>query len=565
MNAESRQIVRATLTRLGFARDSDCFDGDRYVGELPVGKSRVPIAITIGDFDFVSLPTIELLAVDDTSDICTPHIYSGNSLCYAQPDTLILDRYDPGGSVLRCMEQAKQTLALPAEQALEDVIREMPSYWQGIPVYIDDLHSGQRHATLATITRSDDSTAIILAREGKRLAEFAAALNGSVDGAKRCLLVWSDQDIEPVAGAARPANLERALFWLSQQSAVAFDTVYAQLKSFGSDAILCMVIAPNGTFGFHAFAPVVLKSNVGKGIRPNRLAALTLKQSQDVEVMRYVGDPIGQEFVFSRNIVGRAGLGDLAIAVVGCGTIGSHLIKFLAQSGAGFGDRGALKLIDSQLLSPQNLGRHLLGFPYIGINKAKGLADEIARLYPDCNTSAYTVDLRQVWPQIRDVDLLFDATGEEPVSQLVNAEAIECLKAGEGFPVRIHASVIGNGVAAQAFLADGLSGACYKCLEPKFGENSRYSPLKNPKDTAVIVDAQCGDGAYVPFSVSAPATAASLGLELALDWADGGEFKRLRTVTFDFERGKIVKPSSPASVRSCLACGGEASVQTANT
>jgi len=81
------------------------------------------------------------------------------------------------------------------------------------------------------------------------------------------------------------------------------------------------------------------------------------------------------------------------ITLVGCGTIGSHLAKMLAQSGAGYGDGGRLTLIDQQIFNAGNIGRHLLGLPDIGRSKAIAVADMLSQLYPELEIASTQADV----------------------------------------------------------------------------------------------------------------------------------------------------------------------------
>jgi molybdopterin/thiamine biosynthesis adenylyltransferase len=241
------------------------------------------------------------------------------------------------------------------------------------------------------------------------------------------------------------------------------------------------------------------------------------------------------------------------IAVIGCGTIGSHLSKFIAQTGAGTGT-GTLTLIDNQSLSAANIGRHLLGIEYMGQNKAIALSHEIKRHLPDVNVRAISDD---AWRSVRQLDLydlVIDATGEESLSISINEYFIDRRFNDSPTPAVLHIWLSGRGDAAQMLLVHSKEFACYKCLSPDFGGTERYSPLLsdyNPKG----IPAACGDSAYMPYGVGSPAIAAGLANVAVVDWATSNGRPHLRTIPINSRTTKNIGDGNPKRNERCPACG----------
>jgi hypothetical protein len=120
---------------------------------------------------------------------------------------------------------------------------------------------------------------------------------------------------------------------------------------------------------------------------PETLASV----AADIPVERYCGFPIDAKFLYERNLGDLHSLAGRKIALIGCGTIGGFLAAYLAQSGAGTLG-GLLALFDREILMPSNLGRHLLGMPYLNRNKAVACADYIRSQFPHVEAEGHSGD-----------------------------------------------------------------------------------------------------------------------------------------------------------------------------
>ncbi len=144
----------------------------------------------------------------------------------------------------------------------------------------------------------------------------------------------------------------------------------------------------------------------------------------------------------------------------------------------------------------------------------------------------------------------FDATGDWNTRYALN-EWFRDLSNGPG--AILCCWVSGNGAAVQSFLNLREDDCCLRCLHPKMSEPPRFRPLK-PGVEVNQAPATCGDGAYIPYSVAAPATAAGLACDMAIDWANDRPGPRFRTILLDPERGIRREPTSPTRHKDCPSC-----------
>ncbi|MCP3022770.1 ThiF family adenylyltransferase [Cupriavidus basilensis] len=94
-------------------------------------------------------------------------------------------------------------------------------------------------------------------------------------------------------------------------------------------------------------------------------------------------------------------LGGATVAVFGCGAIGAAVALQLAQAGV-----RRLVLLDGDVLTMQNIGRHQLGTKYVGANKALAVGREIQSRFVDMDVEAIPLD----WDRAKLDDKFWDTT-----------------------------------------------------------------------------------------------------------------------------------------------------------
>jgi tRNA A37 threonylcarbamoyladenosine dehydratase len=228
------------------------------------------------------------------------------------------------------------------------------------------------------------------------------------------------------------------------------------------------------------------------------------------------------------------------IIVVGCGTIGGYLADMLVKAGAGAGE-GELVLIDPDGLSPANLGRHRLGFPYLEQNKASALKDELVRNMPDSTIKALPVNVQEA--NLSKADLIVDATGEQTVSDYL---ASVCSRIPQ-----LNVWIEGPGVAVRALIRRTEQEACIQCLTSLLRQGNYSSTVENmPK----VYAGQGCESEYVPFPASVSIQAACLASEMIMDWSAGVNSPALRTQVLDREFTKKQEDCTSLPLAGCPAC-----------
>ncbi|TCV75940.1 E2/UBC family protein [Neorhizobium sp. S3-V5DH] len=543
------QNIDATLQRIGFQyTGSGVAD---YSGSISVHGQPIDISLSIPDVSFVQKPRVFL---KDRSQIpleTLAHVESGDGICYASGAGLPIDLYRPGEAILRILDEVKRTLELSYRgRAKLEIVDEYQQYWYpklGVQVLLPKQQS----------SGGTDGFVFFASRNGQ--VEFLCldrrpALRGyDVTFPEPARLRCVSEKLGPGGGIRAPKTLEDLRRWVDGQPAlgVNWQVIFNEL----CQGLTVFFAGPNAFVGVKMEVPKEIATAIlRKSIRKQSLTKLLVNRMDKVSVERYAGNWSSLDHVSSRNIPERDNFKNISVALIGGGTIGGYLSRLLVQSGAGMD--GRLSIFDNQLLSEGNIGRHVLGFEYIGKPKALALKAELERFHPQVSVRAFNENALDCWSQIANCDLIIDATGEWNVQSALNDRFL----AGRDFRAAalLHTWIFMNGAGVQSFLnlRDGL--ACFRCLKTSFDGRWRY-PAGDERHVLNVQPASCGDGSYVPFSADAAVMAASLANRAALDWVSAKPGARLRTIAVDLERGRYQKPVSPTALKSCPACLGNSS------
>lgn len=545
--------INATLRAKGFEEKQGSIP--EYHGRLNIHGAAVDVSLTIPDLTFMELPVIRLLDRSQLAPGVLGHVFHNldvdSGICYASGVGLPLDLFSPGGSILRVLEQAKKALEVNyAGRGVTEVTAEYQDYWresrEPFRILTNREESGNHATTLGYHYFTPE-----VGRPFFALCDAAELYGHNSEQYRTALLIQTDQELGPVDGCKVPTDLSDLETWFKGQSAFA-GSDWAKVEAALFDQGFVAISAANCILGVRLQFPADVKIGLRQNtIRKDKVARILSSRRSKIGISRYGGYWTDLRSIAQRNLTGLETLAGQSIAIVGCGTIGSHLAKFLVQSGAGA--NAPLTLIDRQVLASGNVGRHYLGSSRIGEAKAKGMRDELRRFHPQANVTALVGDATDFWDEINAADLIIDATGEWNTQYALNNR----FRAGEhNASAILHCWVSGNGAAARSFLNLSDDEFCFRCLRPNMKDQERYPALK-PNVEANIAEATCGEGAFYPYSVAAPAIAAALACDVAISWANGNPGPRLRTQVLDHDRAIHRKPTMPSRHKDCPSCGSQ--------
>lgn len=515
-----------------------------FTGSLTAEGAAHPILLAVHP-EGRELPLVALENVPDKLRPVAPHLGSNGVLCYAAAGSVVLDVFDIAGQTLACIDRAAQVLSsLLRGEMIADLEEEFFAYWRGDACFLDLRQSSSDNLECVIAKQGDlGRLAVFVTNDRVRALEKVKALGAQPDDSIQATVrrIKTEVKPRPLLGNWPPRTVRDVLHWQGVLDAPCrrkLDEHITEVFRSGQHWMLCVIESPKMPYAFWVDFTEFLEV---QGIRRVAQARELVYRARvmPVHCMR-----IDDEYIAQRNAPGQATLAKRRIAVLGCGTIGGFLAELMVKAGAG-SNGGELALVDNDILLPQNIGRHRLGFHGILKNKATVLADEMRRGMPGTNIRALPVDAMQA--SLAGFDMVVNATGEEALGHLLTAKLV-----GPQFVPTLSVWVEGPGTAVRALLRDSPSAACTRCLSsverrPLYGVVDGEMPMQ--------LAGQGCEGLYVPFPASVSVQAACLAVDMLTAWAGGNPSPRLRTRVLDEHFRKGAQDQDPPALTGCPACG----------
>lgn len=534
-----------------------------FEGLLPDTKHSCRVRIDIWDWDFVDTPRIVIL---ESPDGFRPHVDERQSLCYLQGGSYIFDRHTPVDNLKVCLALAAQELnrQTDSDYRINESIYEFPRYWSNIK-HVRGTIRPERRRHHTNYYRLSDNFLLLgdVPEEIHRMLQSILDKRGRKDDKPLAEPTWAiSLDQAPWLDYLGPPQTWGELWhWLEKVDPRSADCLASLVdrKEFAAQSDPVILFHHDATwFGVTCQISRDIRQNlalqpIGRGGRSRLAMYLRKGKGCQLPIQRFSVLDASPDFILHRNIAELRSLQGKNIHLVGAGAIGGFLAHQLCRLGAG-ANGGCLRIIDPDFHSPGNIGRHLLGMDMLYRDKAKAVAEYMARQFPHSDVEPLVADARRV-DGLFDCDLIIDATGEEALSLVLNELHQERIRSGVASPPILFTWVLGNGEAVQALLSDGGQHACYDCLnlpdkdDPL--ERQRFRVLKELPDTRFV-----GCQTIRPYAVTAPSLAASLTAQMIADWNAGKPKPRFRTLYL--ETGDQVyhvrRDSDPDRLKRCRTC-----------
>lgn len=488
--------------------------------------------------DFASLPQIRLKTIPGSLGAVAPHLNATGWLCYLSRSSTVIDIFDPVCQTIAFVKRAEYVLGQILDgSVVADLAEEFFAYWgtkdTGCFFDVDDFESPALQGLWEN--KKEGNNKAFLSDDPVRTTLKAAAIGRAIVPNRTPVLGFVTSTPPQASLKSWPiSNLGQFLDWQRDLDPKTLFKIEAALRKAVRSKAPLVVIAIKSPRYIYSLA--IMFSEAAK-LMTKKVSLVQLRSSA---ALPYVGSRIDDKFIVERNVPSMKTLAEKRIALLGCGTIGGYLADLLVRAGAGSGG-GELVLIDNDILSTGNLGRHILGFSDIGFNKARALARKFSTDAPSANVKPLDLDAEKA--NLSKMDLVIDATGEESLGYILESRY-------HASQARLSTWIEGPGIATRGHLKTKSGQACSYCLATHL-KQGRHQATVEPMPK--IYAGQGCEQEYVPFPATVSIQAACLALDMALDWVAGNPTSTLRT--------RIVAPgftcepdSSPQNIAGCPAC-----------
>lgn len=253
------------------------------------------------------------------------------------------------------------------------------------------------------------------------------------------------------------------------------------------------------------------KKGVGKKVLP-----LSYGELLQWEISPFDVDMFNKERLMPRSGADK-NLLNKRVLIVGCGSVGGDVADKLARGGV-----GNLTLIDPEILTLDNLYRHILPVQLINFSKTSALALQLRSSYPWLKVIDFVMGLKDIKSKkaLEQFDLIIIAIGSPTLERQFQDWMVSN---NVNTPV-INTWLEGYGIGGHAVIELPSSKGCLKCayLEPATlarGLSSNLNFIRENQDVTVNY-AGCGN-AFIPYNYLSASNTANISVDLALKYLMG--------------------------------------------
>lgn len=438
---------------------------------LIINKERkIPIVICIPEKWYRDLIDIYIDSYDEIEFL--PHIDAQGKMCLFEMEGLLIDQ-NLHGILVQSLFRAKDILTNGFLGInAKDFIEEFELYWCQLPGCREakfvvptkessqivkctfELMPQRKREKPAQYFKRVHSSTIYLSKDTEKLKRWKLEKASIINAAY--IFLSPKINIFP-PDIRKPVSLEYFNNLLRMASSKEVLRILQGLSKY--KVIIFAIKQPNGSLNFAGF----FVEGGRLEINNDKYSLKNVERLQPLAVHR-----ADKKHLMIRTL-SEISVDKKKILIVGCGSIGGHLVSELAKSG--FED---ITIVDDDVLTEENIFRHVLGMEYVSKYKCDALAEYIRKNIPDVSIRPLVAKFEDAVLDgdinLEDYDMIISATGSHNLNRWINSYIWEHKV---GIPV-VYAwnevYGIGNHVAYFKYKNDG----CFECL---FGRNEETGEL----------------------------------------------------------------------------------------
>lgn len=402
-----------------------------------------------------------------------PHIDNKGKMCLFEMEGVLID-WNLSGILVQSLFRAQSILQDGIlGNNYDDFIAEFELYWGQLP---------QSRLTRFVVPPTENSQNVkciikpVSKRKKEKQSEYLKRLYSSpiyVGKDSECLKRWKLGNVSVVNAAYFVVRSQDNIFPPDIRKPITLDYLNYLLQMIPEREVFKLLsrLSKSKVIVFAIKQPTGITNYIGFFVR-----GASLEKHQERYVLNnaeylqpLVVSRSDKRYLLKRTLEEEMNIGMKKILVVGCGSIGGHLICELAK--AGYED---ITIVADDILTEENIFRHVLGMEYISKYKCVALEEYIRKNIPEVSIKSLAEKFEDVVIEedleLNAYDLIISATGNHNLNRWINAFI---RKHRIDTPV-IYAwnEVYGIGNHVAYFKYDNA--ACYECF---FGRNEETGEL----------------------------------------------------------------------------------------
>ena len=424
-------------------------------------KSRIPVVVCIPQKWNQYLIDIYVENYEKMNFL--PHIDKQGKICLFETEGVLID-WNLSGILIQSLYRAQNILqdGILGKNS-EDFIKEFELYWNQLPqsrlarfvVPLEENSQNVKCVIKPVMQRKKEkqseylkrlcSSPIYIGEDSKSLERWKLG-NVSIVNAAYFIVYPQDNIIPPDIRKSVSLNYLNCLLEMVPEN-----DVFKILSKLSKNKVIVFAIKqPMGVTNYIGFLVKggCLERCQGRCVFSNaeHLQPLVVSRSD-------------KKYLLKRTSEDEVEIDKKKILVVGCGSIGGHLICELAKSG--YED---ITIVDDDILSEENIFRHTLGMEYVSKYKCVALEEYIRKNIPEVSIKSLAEKFEDAVLEenleLNAYDLIISATGNHNLNRWINSFVIEHKVNTPVVYAWNEVYGIGNHVAYIKYGNEG----CYECL-----------------------------------------------------------------------------------------------------